>query len=262
MSAVRFVEVTKRFPGVTALAGVSFDVEAGTCHAVCGENGAGKSTLGKVLAGIERPDEGAVELGGARVRFDSPRDAIGAGVAIVHQELAFCENLSVAENLCLGALPGRNGFVRRAALHERARAMLAAIAADIDPARAMSTLSVAEQQLVQIAAAVGAGGRVIVFYEPTSSLGGGGGGGRGGAGGGGRTRRGRARAADDRPSARAVLPRARGGGEGRGTAPRGGPLQSRAIPRCLVRAARGGGGRARGARRRGALGDRAGALRA
>ena len=171
MSAVRFVEVTKRFPGVTALAGVSFDVEAGTCHAVCGENGAGKSTLGKVLAGIERPDEGAVELGGARVRFDSPRDAIGAGVAIVHQELAFCENLSVAENLCLGALPGRNGFVRRAALHERARAMLAAIAADIDPARAMSTLSVAEQQLVQIAAAVGAGARVIVFDEPTSSLG-------------------------------------------------------------------------------------------
>jgi len=162
MSAVRFVEVTKRFPGVTALAGVSFDVEAGTCHAVCGENGAGKSTLGKVLAGIERPDEGAVELGGARVRFDSPRDAIGAGVAIVHQELAFCENLSVAENLCLGALPGRNGFVRRAALHERARAMLAAIAADIDPARAMSTLSVAEQQLVQIAAAVGAGARVFV----------------------------------------------------------------------------------------------------
>src|SRR3989338_4960060 len=138
MSAVRFVEVTKRFPGVTALAGVSCDVEAGPCHAVCGENGAGKSTLGKVLAGIERPDEGAVELGRARVRFDSPRDAIGAGVTVLHQELAFCENLSVAENLCLGARPGRNGFVRRAALHERARAMLAAGAGHPAPARAVA----------------------------------------------------------------------------------------------------------------------------
>src|SRR3989338_6561022 len=138
MSAVRFVEVTKRFPGVTALAGVSFDVEAGTCHAVCGENGAGKSTLGKVLAGIERPDEGAVELGGARVRFESPRDAIGAGVAIVHQELAFCDNLSVAEDLCLGALPKRNGFVLRAALHERARGGAAAGAGHPAPARAVA----------------------------------------------------------------------------------------------------------------------------
>ena len=169
--AVRFAGVTKRFPGVVALADVSFDVQAGSCHAVCGENGAGKSTLGKLLAGIHVPDEGEILLDGRAVRFTEPRDALAAGVAIVHQELAFCENLSVAENLCLGRIPRRWGFVDRPALHEQARRQLAEVGATIDPARAMASLSIAEQQVVQIAAAVGAQARVIVFDEPTSSLG-------------------------------------------------------------------------------------------
>src|SRR5689334_9088996 len=103
--AVRFTNITKRFPGVTALSGVSFDVQAGSCHAVCGENGAGKSTLGKILAGVYTPDEGQVELDGAAVHFANPSEALAAGVALVHQELAFCENLTVADNLCLGRLP-------------------------------------------------------------------------------------------------------------------------------------------------------------
>jgi ABC-type sugar transport system ATPase subunit len=170
--AVRFVGLTKRFPGVVALADVSFEVRAGTCHAVCGENGAGKSTLGKLLAGLAAPDAGTIELAGRPVRFAGPRAALAAGVAMVHQELAFCENLTVAENLCLGQLPRRWGVVvDRAALARRARALLGAAGATLDPARPMATLSVAEQQVVQIAAAVGAGARVIVFDEPTSSLG-------------------------------------------------------------------------------------------
>src|SRR3954463_6690968 len=101
MPALRFSGITKRFPGVVALRDVSFDVQAGSCHAVCGENGAGKSTLGKLLAGIHAPDAGELRIDGRPAHFTSPRDALAAGVAMVHQELAFCENMSVGENLCL-----------------------------------------------------------------------------------------------------------------------------------------------------------------
>ena len=97
--AVRFEGITKRFPGVQALTEVSFEISAGSCHALCGENGAGKSTLGKLLAGIHKPDEGKLFVHGEEVRFDSPRDALEAGIGMVHQELAFCENLSVGEHL-------------------------------------------------------------------------------------------------------------------------------------------------------------------
>jgi len=168
--AIRFSGLTKRFPGVVALNDVSFEVQAGCCHAVCGENGAGKSTLGKILAGIYGPDTGVIALDGREVRFTSPRDALTAGVAMVHQELAFCENLTVADNLCLGNLPARWTLISRAVLHQRTAELLSAIGATLDPTRRMSTLSVAEQQLVQIAAAVGSGARIIVFDEPTSSL--------------------------------------------------------------------------------------------
>lgn len=168
--AVRFTGITKRFPGVTALHDVSFDVAPGSCHAVCGENGAGKSTLGKILSGLIQPDAGAIFLDGREVRFTSPRDALKAGVAMVHQELALCENMTVAENLCLGSLPARRFFVSRDRMNARARELLATVGADTDPSRPMDTLTVAEQQRVQIAAAVGSGARVIVFDEPTSSL--------------------------------------------------------------------------------------------
>ena len=170
--AIRFTGVTKRFPGVTALDDVSFEIAAGSCHAICGENGAGKSTLGKLLAGMDRPDGGEIALFGKPVRFDSPRDALAAGVAMVHQELAFCENLTVSENLCLGALPSRLGRLDRAELRRRAQRLLAAVGADTtDPDRPIESLGIAEQQVIQIAAAVGSGARVIVFDEPTSSLG-------------------------------------------------------------------------------------------
>jgi ABC-type sugar transport system ATPase subunit len=169
-AAVRFLGVTKRFPGVVALNGVSFEVSRGSCHAVCGENGAGKSTLGKLLSGIDRPDAGTIEIDGRAVRFGNPAEALAAGVAMVHQELASCPNLSVEENLCLGKLPARWTFVDRGAMHARAGELLADIGAEIDTSKPMSSLGVAEQQLVQIASAVGSGARVIVFDEPTSSL--------------------------------------------------------------------------------------------
>ncbi|MEP6778764.1 MAG: sugar ABC transporter ATP-binding protein [Gemmatimonadaceae bacterium] len=168
---VRFLGITKRFVGITALSNVSFDIAPGSCHAICGENGAGKSTLGKLLSGIIQPDEGIIELNGSRVRFASPRDALSAGVAMVHQELAFCDNLSVGENLCLGVLPRRFGFVDEAELRRRAVELLSAVGANIDPDRNMRSLSIAEQQLVQISAAVGDGAKIIVFDEPSSSLG-------------------------------------------------------------------------------------------
>jgi ribose transport system ATP-binding protein len=167
---VSFRNVSKRFPGARALEDVSFDVRRGSCHALCGENGAGKSTLGKLLAGIEQPDGGEIIVDGRAVQFEDPRDALAAGIGMVHQELAFCENLSVAENLCLGDLPVRGLFVSRGEMEKRATAMLAAIDAPIDVRRLVGELTVAEQQMVQIAAAVGNGARVIIFDEPTSSL--------------------------------------------------------------------------------------------
>src|SRR6187399_1396919 len=122
--SVAFEHVSKRFPGVLALEDVSFSVARGSCHALCGENGAGKSTLGKILAGIYEPDGGRLFVDGREVAFTGPRDALAAGVGMVHQELAFCANLSIAENLCLAALPSERGFVERSELSKRANVML------------------------------------------------------------------------------------------------------------------------------------------
>jgi ABC-type sugar transport system ATPase subunit len=168
--AVRFENITRRFPGVQALTDVTLEIAAGSCHALCGENGAGKSTLGKILAGIHTPDAGRVFLHGREVQFESPRDALAAGVGMVHQELAFCENLSVAENLCLGQLPTRSGLLDRDAMAARAKAMLAEIGTTLDVWRPVGSLTIAQQQMVQIAMAVSGGARIIIFDEPTSSL--------------------------------------------------------------------------------------------
>ena len=169
---VEFEAVSKTFGGVTALREVSLGVTRGECHGLMGENGAGKSTLGKVLAGIYRPDGGELRIGGERHVFGSPRDAMNAGVAMVHQELAFCPDLTVAENLSLGRYPRKYGFVLdRAAMARRAHDLLRAIGVSMDVGKNMRDLSTAQEQLVQIAAAVGTNPRILVFDEPTSSLG-------------------------------------------------------------------------------------------
>ncbi len=167
---LEFKNITKRFPGVQALDGVSFEIERGSCHALIGENGAGKSTLGKILAGVYTADEGEIRLDGRPIRAATPLAARHLGIAMVHQELAFCPNLTVAENLCLGDLPSRAGWLDRHRMREQSRALLAEIDTPIDVDLPISRLSTGQEQLIQIAAALGTRAQIIVMDEPTSSL--------------------------------------------------------------------------------------------
>ena len=169
-TAVRFKGISKAFPGVQALSDVSLEIAEGSCHALMGENGAGKSTLGKILAGLYRPDHGEIQLFERSVSFHGPLEASLAGVSIVHQELLFCENLTVAENLCLDNFPRRGPFVDREAMRQKAQSWLDAIHSGVSPDAVVGELSTGRQQLVQIAGAVGRGARVVIFDEPTSSL--------------------------------------------------------------------------------------------
>ena len=168
--AVSFREISKRFPGVVALEGVSFDVQRGSCHGLMGENGAGKSTLGKILAGIHQPDAGQFEIEGVQKHFRSPLKAQSAGVGIVHQELSFCSNLSVAENICLSRLPRRSGQMDWRTLYQRAETCLAEIGLECDVRQELGRLSAGQIQMVQIAAVLDSGARILVMDEPTSSL--------------------------------------------------------------------------------------------
>src|SRR5438105_12052512 len=140
MSFLSFHAITKRFPGVIALDGVSFEVERGSCHALIGENGAGKSTLGKILSGVYVADEGEILVEGKTIFAPNPLAARKLGIAMVHQELAFCPNLTVAENLCLGDLSRRAGWLDRRRLREQARGMLREIEADLDVDQQISRL--------------------------------------------------------------------------------------------------------------------------
>ncbi|MGH7215114.1 MAG: sugar ABC transporter ATP-binding protein, partial [Tepidisphaeraceae bacterium] len=170
-SFIHFDHVTKKFAGVTALDDVSVSIAPGECHGLMGENGAGKSTLGKVLAGIHRSDAGRVLIDGKPVTIHSPADAKAHGIGMVHQELAFAPDLSVAENLVMGDYPRRLGFViDRRQMYRRAEALLAQIGARIDVTRRMRELSTAQEQMAQVASAVGTGARILIFDEPTASL--------------------------------------------------------------------------------------------
>ena len=135
-----------------------------------GENGAGKSTLGKILAGICRPDEGEIEIDGTVRHFHSSRDALNAGIGLIHQELSYCPNLTVAENLCLGAMPRRGMLLDAAAMAERTRQCLARVGATCSPSDEMGRLTAGQIQLVQIASALSTGAHILVMDEPTSSL--------------------------------------------------------------------------------------------
>lgn len=162
--------ITKRFGGQTALDGVSIGVNPGEVLAVAGENGAGKSTLMAILSGALKPDAGQIVWNGREVRFTGVADARREGVGMVHQEPQLVRCLSIAENLCLGALPARYGFVDRWSLRARALAALAAVGLDVAPERAVETLGAAASQLVAIARTLTAGARLVILDEPTSAL--------------------------------------------------------------------------------------------
>ena len=169
--------IGKRFGGVVALEGVTFDVAAGSFHAVCGENGAGKSTLMKILSGVLTDYEGAVELDGREARFAGTRDAEDAGVAIIHQELNLVEELSAAANVFLGReRTGPLGTLKTREMERHAADLFARLECDIDPRQPVGRLRVGDQQLVEIAKALSfwdggaAGANVLIMDEPTSAL--------------------------------------------------------------------------------------------
>lgn len=169
-------DISKRFGVTQALSHVTVSFYAGEVHALMGENGAGKSTLGKAIAGLHKPDAGRIVMDGRQLQLGDIDDAFAAGIRIVHQELAQCPNLSVAENLCLHDMPTRAGMVDYAAVNARATRLLKDLAPEIDVTAPLGSLAPGRRQIVQIAASLDEGEhgehkpRVIIFDEPTSSL--------------------------------------------------------------------------------------------
>ena len=171
MSALVVENVSKSFPGVKALDGVSMTMKAGSVHALLGENGAGKSTLIKIMTGLHRADSGTVSMNGTPVRFSGPRAAAAGGLGVVHQERNLVTRFSVAENIMLDRL-GETSLSRvdYPAIAAEASRWLKQLDLDIDPMTPVSRLSVAQMQLVEIGKALSLRSRVLLLDEPTASL--------------------------------------------------------------------------------------------
>jgi len=163
-------KLTRRFPGVLALDQVDFDLYSGEVHAVVGENGAGKSTMINILAGVLQPSGGEVFLDGNPIVFHNPADAQQEGISVIFQEFNLIPHLSVSENIFINREPTRNGMIDWKSMNQRAAEALNRLKIEIDPRVPVSTLSVAEQQLVEIARALAFDARVIVMDEPTAAL--------------------------------------------------------------------------------------------
>ena len=164
--------ITKRFPGVVANDGVSFEAAAGEVHALLGENGAGKTTLSNILTGLYRPDQGEIELDGKTVRFHSPRDALDAGICMVHQHFRLVEPFSVAENVVLGDHrgEGRRIILRSSAIERRVDELSRRYGLAVNPKAKIWQLSIGEQQRVEILKALYRDARVLIMDEPTAVL--------------------------------------------------------------------------------------------
>ncbi|ALV28600.1 sugar ABC transporter ATP-binding protein [Pannonibacter phragmitetus] len=168
---VEMHRIDKRFPGVHALKAVSFDLQEGEVHALMGENGAGKSTLMKILSGVYQPDSGRILVEGREVTLPSPRAAQDQGIGIIHQELALMKDLTVAQNIFIGREPRLSfGRVDDAKMIRDAEALFRVLNINIDPRRKVDGLSIARQQMVEIAKALSARSRVLIMDEPTAAL--------------------------------------------------------------------------------------------
>ena len=166
------VGITKRFPGVVANDDVSFEAAEGEVHALLGENGAGKTTLSNILTGLYRQDEGEIELYGEQVRFHSPRDALDAGICMVHQHFRLVEPFSVAENVVLGDHRGeaRRFVVHSSAIEKRVEELSSRYGLAVNPKARVWQLSVGEQQRVEILKALYREARILIMDEPTAVL--------------------------------------------------------------------------------------------
>ncbi|HZJ16809.1 MAG TPA: sugar ABC transporter ATP-binding protein [Chthoniobacteraceae bacterium] len=169
--SLQLTSVTKSFGAVRALKGVSFDLRGGEVHALLGENGAGKSTLIKVITGAHQPDGGSIEIQGQRIAHLTPAAAHKLGIACIYQQPALFPDLTVAENIALRLeKPSIFRRVRWTEMRRRALELLHRLGAEIDPTKEVRQLSMPEQQLVEIACALGAGARIVIMDEPTASL--------------------------------------------------------------------------------------------
>ena len=168
--ALEMLHITKTFPGVKALDAVSFDCARGEVHALCGENGAGKSTLIKVLGGVFPPDAGRIRLEGRDVAFSHPVAARRAGVSIIHQELSLLPYRTVAENVFLGVEPARFGVLDRRRMLKEAERLLGRLGSRIAPDALAGDLSIAQQQIAEIAKALAIDAKILVMDEPTAAL--------------------------------------------------------------------------------------------
>ena len=170
---LRTSDIKKHFTGTYALKGVSVELKKGEIHALVGENGAGKSTLMNIISGVFSADSGSIYLDGTEVHFRNPNDAQMAGIGFVHQELALCQDLTVGNNIFIGHLPTKKSMVDNVVLNNASRKILDQFGEsgkNINPAALVSTLSVAQQQMVEIAKALSSDCKVLIFDEPTSSL--------------------------------------------------------------------------------------------
>jgi len=164
-------DVAKAFSGIQALGGVSFDLRRGEIHALVGENGAGKSTLIKIVAGAYMPDSGGIEVDGVTYEALSPEEAARLGVRVVYQDFNLVLELSVAENIFLGAQPiGRFGLLDTTARRRRTAALLERLGAQLDPDRLVKHLTIGEQQIVEIAKALATDARILIMDEPSAVL--------------------------------------------------------------------------------------------
>ena len=164
------VGISKSFPGVKALSDVSVSIHKGEVVALLGENGAGKSTLIKILSGVYQADAGSMRLEGKDAHFSVPMQARQAGIAVIHQELNYVPTVSIAENIFIGNIPKKHGFVDYKTMYARAGEIMAEVGLELDPRMPIGGCSVAQKQLIEIAKVISENVKVLIMDEPTSAL--------------------------------------------------------------------------------------------